>query len=238
MFQLGVVALFPSMITEFLSYGINARAFERGICQLHTWPIREEATDPYRTVDDRSYGGGPGMVLKCEPVFAAIEKARQTMPDCPVIYASPQGQPLTQKRLRKWSELNGAIFLAGRYEGIDERVLIHAVDEECSIGDYVLSGGETAICVMLDGLIRLLPGALHDPESAVCDSFSEETGLLDHPHYTRPRVFRGHEVPAVLLSGDHEAIARYRRQQAWDRTCQKRPDLLQSTAFSSDDQND
>jgi len=220
-----VVTLFPEMIRESLLHGIVGRALRRQLLQVRTEDPRRHTTDVHHTVDDRPYGGGPGMVMKPEPLSAAIAAARERVPaGSPVVALSAQGERLTQQRARELALEGGLVLVAGRYEGIDERVLESAVDLEVSIGDYVLSGGELPALVLIDALARLLPGALGDERSAQQDSF--HAGLLDWPQYTRPEEFAGRRVPAVLLSGDHAAIGRWRRKQALGRTWLRRRELL------------
>ena len=220
-----VVTLFPEMIRESLLHGIVGRALRRQLLQVSTEDPRRHTTDVHHTVDDRPYGGGPGMVMKPEPLSAAIAAARERVPaGSPVVALSAQGERLTQQRARELALEGGLVLVAGRYEGIDERVLESAVDLEVSIGDYVLSGGELPALVLIDALARLLPGALGDERSAQQDSF--HAGLLDWPQYTRPEEFAGRRVPAVLLSGDHAAIGRWRRKQALGRTWLRRRELL------------
>ena len=220
-----VVTLFPAMIEEALRYGVLGRALERGQVSVGTVDPRRFTHDTHRTVDDRPYGGGPGMVLKAEPLCAAIEVARQRVPAGTArIALSAQGALLTQSRLRQWAQQPALVLIAGRYEGIDERVLELAVDEEVCIGDYVVSGGELPALVLIDALVRLLPGVLGDARSNVEESFGE--GLLDWPHYTRPEVFQERRVPAVLSSGDHAAIRRWRIKQSVGRTWMRRPELI------------
>lgn len=222
--QVGVVTLFPEMFTA-LHQGIPGRAIRDGLLELTLWNPRDQAHDRHRTVDDRPYGGGPGMVMKVQPLEDALTAARAALGErVRVVYLSPQGVPLTQDWLKKTAEQPALLLVAGRYEGIDERLLATHIDEELSIGDYVLSGGELAAMVVIDGLVRLLPGALGHPASASQDSFM--TGLLDHPHYTRPEIYGGQPVPGVLLSGHHEAVRRWRLKQALGRTWLRRPDLL------------
>jgi tRNA (guanine37-N1)-methyltransferase len=223
--RIEVVTLFPALIADALRFGVLARALERGLLSVGTEDPRAHSSDVHRTVDDRPYGGGPGMVLKPEPLCAAIAAARRRVPDGSVrIALSAQGQPLTQRRVAELARLPGMVLVAGRYEGIDERALALAVDLELSIGDYVLSGGELPALVLIDALARLLPGALGDERSSEQDSFGD--GLLDWPHYTRPEVFEGRRVPAVLSSGDHAAIERWRRKQSVGRTWLRRPELI------------
>ncbi|MBW6476175.1 MAG: tRNA (guanosine(37)-N1)-methyltransferase TrmD [Chromatiales bacterium] len=224
--RIDVVTLFPQLLTGFVQYGIPARALERGLYTLGLWNPRDFTHDRHRTVDDRPYGGGPGMLMKIQPLRDAINAARQAGDDkAHVVYLSPQGRRLDQHGVEQLAGHRHLVLIAGRYEGVDERLVEAEVDEEWSIGDYVLSGGEVAAMAMMDALIRLLPGALGHEDSAQQDSFSE--GLLDYPHYTRPDVFEGREVPGVLLSGDHAAIERWRHKQALGRTWLRRPDLLE-----------
>lgn len=221
-----VVTLFPDFIRAVVSYGIAARACERGLLRLVTWNPRDYARDRHRSVDDRPYGGGPGMVMKVEPLRDAIRAARAAVADrASVICLSPQGPPLDQARVDDFSRRRRLILLCGRYEGIDERLIETEVDEECSIGDYVLSGGELPAMVVIDAVARLTPGVLGHERSADQDSFA--AGLLDCPHYTRPAQIDGRRAPEVLLSGDHQAVARWRYKQALGRTWLRRPELLE-----------
>ena len=223
--QMQVVTLFPELVNAVAEYGVVGRAVERGIVALGYQDPRDYTADVHRTVDDRPYGGGPGMVMKYEPAAAALRAARAQVPDgSPVICLSPQGSVFDQATAKRYSELPGLIFLAGRYEGIDERLIDAEVDEELSLGDFVLSGGEIAAMAVIDAVVRLLPGVLGDETSAEQDSFTD--GLLDHPHYTRPEEIEGRCVPEVLLSGDHARIAKWRYQQALGRSLQRRPDLV------------
>lgn len=223
--RIGVITLFPEMIDALRLGGITARALERGLVDLVCWNPRDYTTDRHRTVDDRPYGGGPGMVMKVEPLRQAISAARAAAPaGSPVIYLTPQGRQLDQAGVQELAGLPGVILLAGRYEGIDERIVENDVDAEWSIGDYVLSGGELAAMVLIDAITRLQPGALGDADSAMQDSYMD--GLLDYPHYTRPEQIAGQHVPEVLLSGDHAAISGWRKMQALGRTELRRPDLL------------
>ncbi|HEU0187061.1 MAG TPA: tRNA (guanosine(37)-N1)-methyltransferase TrmD [Gallionellaceae bacterium] len=225
-----VVTLFPEMFDALTRYGITRRAAEQGKFVLQAWNPREFTTDSYRTVDDRPYGGGPGMVMLAEPLAQAIAAAKQAqraagVARSRVIHLSPQGKPLTHALvLELLAREEGLILLASRYEGVDERLLQREVDEEISIGDYVLSGGELPAMVLIDSLVRQLPGVLGDAESAQQDSFVQ--GLLDCPHYTRPEILNGEKVPDVLLSGHHAEIEKWRLKQALGRTWQRRPDLL------------
>jgi tRNA (guanine37-N1)-methyltransferase len=224
--RLQVVTLFPEMVSAVTRFGVVGRAVDRGILALDCLNPRDFTTDVHRTVDDRPYGGGPGMVMKYEPLAAAIEAARQAMPeDAPVICLSPQGVVFDQSRARRLAEMRGLVLLAGRYEGIDERLIESLVDEELSLGDFVLSGGEIAAMAVVDAVARLMPGVLGDDASAEQDSFMD--GLLDYPHYTRPEEVAGMRVPEVLLSGDHAKIARWRQKQALGRTFERRPELVE-----------
>ena len=228
-----VVTLFPESVHTLLQFGVTGRAVERKLLQVGTENPRDYATDKHKTVDDRPYGGGPGMVMKVETLRAAIHAARAKAGDgAKIIYLSPQGRQLDQAAVREMMKQPALVLVAGRYEGVDERLLETEVDEEWSIGDYVLSGGELPALVMIDALARLIPGALNDDESAAQDSF--ENGLLDCPHYTRPEVLDGMKVPQVLISGDHAAICRWRMQQMLGRTWARRPDLLKDLELSAE----
>lgn len=220
-----VVTLFPDMVAVLERYGVLGRAVEGGTLRLQYWNPRDYARDRHHTVDDRPYGGGPGMLMKVEPLRAAIAHAKAAAPSAKVIYLSPQGRLLDHAGAKALGDEEELILIAGRYEGVDERVIDADVDEEWSIGDYVLSGGELAAMVLIDAVARQLPGVLGDDESAVQDSFVE--GLLDFPQYTRPTQVDRMEVPAVLASGNHGEIARWRRKHAIGRTWERRPDLLQ-----------
>lgn len=223
--RIDVVTLFPPMFEAVSAYGVTGRAVERGIVELGLWNPRDYTHDRHRTVDDRPYGGGPGMLMKVQPLRDAIHDARAAAEGpSHVVYLSPQGRPLDQRGVHELAGYEHLVLIAGRYEGVDERLLETEVDEEWSIGDYVLSGGELAAMVVIDAVSRLLPGVLGHEDSAQQDSFSE--GMLDCPHYTRPEVFEGMSVPDVLLSGDHAAIARWREKQALGRTWLRRPELL------------
>lgn len=233
--RVDVVTLFPDFVRECAGFGVVGRAVQRGLLEVEAWNPRDHADGGYRRVDDTVCGGGPGMVMMVEPLRRTLAAARAaTAQPAPVIYLSPQGKRLTQARVRQLAGLPRMILLCGRYEGIDERLLEHEVDEELSIGDYVLSGGELAAAVLIDAVGRLQQGALGDVQSAEQDSFSD--GLLDCPHYTRPVSDPYGEVPAVLLSGDHAAIRRWRRVQALGRTWLRRPDLLEALALDAEDQ--
>jgi tRNA (guanine37-N1)-methyltransferase len=223
--KIEVVTLFPRMIAEALGFGIVGRALTRGLLQVGTEDPRAHTSDVHRTVDDRPYGGGPGMVMKPEPLVAAIRAAHARLPPgSPRVYLSAQGERFTQRTAAEFAQLPGLLLLAGRYEGIDERVVELGIDRELSLGDYVVSGGELPALVVIDALARLLPGALNDERSSAEDSFAH--GLLDWPHYTRPEVFEGRAVPAVLLSGDHADIGQWRHRQALVRTLLRRPEML------------
>jgi len=231
--RIDVVTLFPDMIRDCCGYGIPRIALEKGILQLGIWNPRDYSRNRHRNVDDRPYGGGPGMVMQYQPVAAAIADARR-QGGGPVLYLSPQGRRVDQAAVRRFAALPHMILLAGRYEGIDERVIEREVDEEWSIGDYVLSGGEPAALVCIDAVARLLPGALGDEESALRDSFMD--GLLDYPHYSRPEVIDGLAVPAVLTGGNHAEIERWRMKQSLGRTWQRRPDLLEQVRLNEEQQ--
>lgn len=228
--KLGVVTLFPEMFSSLKDYGITSRAFNNGLVSLECWTPRSFAQDRHHTVDARPYGGGPGMVMMIEPLRAALQQARAALPSGKVVYLSPQGKPLNQVAVKNFAVRDELILLCGRYEGIDERLLQLEVDEEWSIGDYVLSGGELPAMVLVDAIVRLLPGALGHEDSADQDSFSN--GLLDCPHYTRPETYEGITVPQVLLSGHHAEIKRWRLQQSLQRTRDRRPDLLATRQLS------
>ena len=229
--RIAVVSIFPEMVGTVVEYGVVGRANERRLLSLQFENPRDYAEDVHRTVDDRPYGGGPGMVLKYEPTARAIRAAKKLLPEgVPVVCLSPQGSVFDQAAARRFAALPGMVLLAGRYEGIDERLIDNEVDEELSIGDFVLSGGEIAAMAVIDAIARLLPGVLGDAESAEQDSFM--AGLLDHPHYTRPEEIEGRPVPAVLMSGDHASIARWRYKQALGRSYLRRPDLVRKLNLS------
>jgi tRNA (guanine37-N1)-methyltransferase len=238
MFQFDVVTLFPEMLEAVTASGVTGRARERKLFELVLWNPRSFAANSYRTVDDRPYGGGPGMVMMAEPLEKAIRAARQRQASAGVkqartVYLSPQGRPLDHRRVMEYAALQGLVLVAGRYEGVDERLIGRAVDEEVSIGDYVLTGGELAAMVVMDAVVRQMPGALGDAESAEQDSFAG--GLLDCPHYTRPEIYEGEAVPAVLLSGNHAEIARWRLKQSLGRTWRRRPELLEQRGLSEEE---
>jgi tRNA (guanine37-N1)-methyltransferase len=234
--RIDVLTLFPEFIAQSAALGVVGRAAERGLLDLHGWNPRDYAEGNYRRVDDRPFGGGPGMVMLIEPLRACLQAARAADPaPAPVIYLSPQGRPLTQARVRELAALPRMILLCGRYEGVDERFLASEVDEEISLGDYVLSGGELGAAVIVDAVTRLQEGALGDADSAAQDSFEGPERLLDCPHYSHPAAHALGDVPEVLRSGNHAAIARWRRQQSLLRTWLRRPDLLDRNALSKAD---
>lgn len=243
--QYDVITLFPEMFDAIADSGVTRRALDEKVWALKCWNPRDFVTDKYRTIDDRPFGGGPGMVMKAEPLDLAITAAIQRqiehgsaqLENKPkVVYLTPQARPITDAGIRQLVEEPGLVFLCGRYEGIDERLIDARVDLEISIGDYVLSGGELATMVLIDAMVRLLPGVLNTAESAAEDSFSPLRGhLLDHPHYTRPEVWNGVSVPAELMSGNHAEIAKWRRKLALERTSKRRPDLLDSAQLSKED---
>ncbi|WP_439107773.1 tRNA (guanosine(37)-N1)-methyltransferase TrmD [Congregibacter sp.] len=225
--RVAMVTLFPETLDLVSEVGVTGRAVRDERLQIAAINPRDYTTDRHRSVDDRPYGGGPGMVMRPEPLAAALQAGRDFAGDgAPVIYLSPQGRKFDHDRAKEFSELPGMVLLAGRYEGVDERLVKSAVDEELSIGDYVLSGGELAALVVVDAVSRLLPGVLGHEDSATEDSFAQ--GLLDCPHFTRPEQYEGQDVPSVLLSGDHAAIRRWRLKQALGRTWERRPDLLEA----------
>ena len=231
--QIDVISLFPEFTASIAEQGVVGRAIQPGKAKLNVINPRQFSTLSHERVDDRPYGGGPGMVMQFEPLQAAIMQARGQSNDAKVIYLSPQGQSLRQESVRRLAKESHLILLCGRYEGIDERLIEAEVDEEWSIGDYVISGGELAAMVMIDAMVRTLPGALGGEQSAEQDSF--ENGLLDCPHYTRPESVAGREVPSELLSGDHKKIARWRLQQALVRTYLRRPDLLDGRELTDEE---
>jgi len=231
--HIAVVSIFPEMVGHVAEVGVVGRAKTRDLLSLHYENPRDYTQDGHRTVDDRPYGGGPGMVLKYEPLAKAIRAAKDKLPvGSPVVCLSPQGVVFDQAAAERLSKLPGMVLLAGRYEGIDERLIDAEVDEELSLGDFVMSGGEIAAMAVIDAVARLLPGVLGDEESAAQDSFMQ--GLLDHPHYTRPESVEGHIVPAVLLSGDHAKIARWRYKQALGRSFLRRPELIEKLHLSQE----
>jgi tRNA (guanine37-N1)-methyltransferase len=232
--RIDVVTLFPEFVQGCAGIGVVGRAQERGLLQVQTWNPRDFAVDNYRRVDERPFGGGPGMVMLIDPLRATLAAARAAaVQPVKVIYLSPQGTRLTQDKVVEFAQRDRLILLCGRYEGVDERLLQREVDEEISIGDYVLSGGELAAAVLIDAIGRLQEGALNDAQSAQQDSFTD--GLLDCPHYTRPETHDLGPVPAVLMSGDHAAIRRWRRKQSLGRTWMRRPDLLAGVELKAED---
>jgi tRNA (guanine37-N1)-methyltransferase len=237
--KVAVVTLFPDLVRSVMTHGVLSRAAQGGALALETVDPRDFATDVHRTVDDRPYGGGPGMVMRVEPLRTAIRAARRLSSPSDdgagahVVYLGPAGERLTHRVVRRLAALPSLVLVSGRYEGVDERLLAREIDEEISIGDYVLSGGELAAMVVVDSVGRLLPGVLGNEASAVEESFVD--GLLDCPHYTRPECVDGLAVPQVLLSGDHAAIARWRRKQSLARTWERRPDLLEGRVLDEAD---
>lgn len=233
--RVDVVSLFPDFVAGCAGFGVVGRAVERGLLSVNGWNPRDYAEGNYRRVDDRPFGGGPGMVMMIDPLRAAIRAARAADPaPARLVYLSPQGRPLDQSRVRELASRERLFLLCGRYEGVDERLVRAEVDEELSIGDYVLSGGELAAAVVIDAVARLQEGALNDAESAAQDSFDAD-GLLDCPHYTKPASHELGDVPDVLLSGNHAEIDRWRRQQALLRTWQRRPELLERAMLDDAD---
>ncbi|NRB23520.1 tRNA (guanosine(37)-N1)-methyltransferase TrmD [Shewanella sp.] len=231
--RLGVVTLFPEMFRAVTDFGVTGRAVKNGLLELQTWNPRDFTHDKHNTVDDRPYGGGPGMLMMVQPLRDAIHAAKAAIGDSvKVIYLSPQGRKLTQQGVEELAKSDSLVLVCGRYEGIDERIIQTEVDEEWSIGDYVLSGGELPAMALIDSVSRLVPGVLGKKASAEQDSFSD--GLLDCPHYTRPESLDGLDVPAVLLSGNHEHIRRWRLQQSLGRTLLRRPDLLENLALTDE----
>jgi tRNA (guanine37-N1)-methyltransferase len=232
--RIGVVSLFPSMLREAMRHGVLGRAVERGVVGLDYFDPREHTADVHRTVDDRPYGGGPGMVLKLEPLRDALRAAQKALPPgSRKVYLGADGARFEQKTAREACQWPGLILVAGRYEGVDERFIEAEIDAQWSIGDYVLTGGELPALVVIDAIARLLPGTLGSAESAVQESFTD--GLLDWPHYTRPASIDGREVPEVLASGDHAAVRRWRLQQALGRTWLRRPELLEQRGMSGEE---
>jgi tRNA (guanine37-N1)-methyltransferase len=232
--EISIISLFPEMIRDASDYGVAGRALERGLASMECTTPRDFTTDAYQTVDDRPYGGGPGMVLKVEPMVAAITMAREKLPaGSRVVFLSPQGRVFDQNIAREMAALPGLVLVAGRYEGFDERLIEACADDELSLGDYVISGGEMAALVVMDAVLRLLPGVLGDAASAEQDSFMD--GLLDYPHYTRPEFVAGLQVPQVLLEGNHELIRQWRLKEALGRTWSRRPDLLERRQLTDEE---
>ena len=236
-----VITLFPEMFDAIADFGVTRRGLDEKAWALTCWNPREFATNAYKTIDDRPYGGGPGMVLMAEPLNAAIDaalkgQAEKNVAATKVVYVTPQAKPITDKGIRELVAHDGLVFLCGRYEGVDERLIQSRVDLEVSIGDYVLSGGELAVMVLIDAMVRLMPGVLGDGQSAVEDSFSpSRDGLLDHPHFTRPENWNGVMVPPILMSGDHAKIEVWRRKEALMRSQLRRPELLEGKTWSKQD---
>ena len=233
---IGVISLFPEMFRAITDYGVTGRASRQGLLQINCWNPRDFTHDKHRTVDDRPYGGGPGMLMMVQPLRDAIQAARNAAGEgVRVIYLSPQGRKLTQAGVAELAQHQKLILVAGRYEGIDERVIQTDIDEEWSVGDYVLSGGELPAMILIDAVSRLVPGVLGDMASAEQDSFTD--GLLDHPHYTRPEVLDGLTVPEALTSGNHEVIRRWRLKQSLGRTWQRRPELINNLALTDEQES-
>ncbi|WP_111497634.1 MULTISPECIES: tRNA (guanosine(37)-N1)-methyltransferase TrmD [Marinobacter] len=231
---IGAVSLFPDMFDAVLEYGVTGRAVREGLLTVERWNPRDFTHDRHRTVDDRPYGGGPGMLMKIQPLRDAIHAARAAADgDATVVYMSPQGEPLNQTVVQELASAERLILVAGRYEGVDERLISAEVDREVSLGDFVLSGGELAAMAVVDAVTRFIPGALGHAQSAEQDSFAD--GLLDCPHYTRPEVYEGQRVPEVLLGGHHEQIRRWRLKQSLQRTWERRPDLLDRRPLSDEE---
>jgi len=239
--RIDVVTLFPELVDHAVRFGVTGRALQRGLWDIGLWNPRDYATDNHRTVDDRPYGGGPGMVMLADPLAQALQAARRAqrasgLPVTSTIYLSPAGAPLTHRRVAEMAaaaDRTGYVLLAGRYEGIDERLLMREVDEEIAVGEFVVSGGELPALMLIDAVLRLRPGVLNDADSAAQDSFA--AGLLDCPHYTRPEEYAGTRVPEVLLSGHHEAIRAWRLKQSLGRTSERRPDLLRDRELSQEE---
>jgi len=233
---LGVISLFPDMFRAISENGVTGRAIKNNLLSIECWNPRDFTLDKHRTVDDRPYGGGPGMLMMVQPlrdaINAAKQSAREAGHEAKVIYLSPQGRRLDHQGAQSLSSSQALILVAGRYEGIDERIIESLIDEEWSVGDYVLSGGELPAMILIDAVVRFVPGVLGHSQSAEQDSFAD--GLLDCPHYTRPEVLDGKQVPSVLLSGDHEKIRQWRLTQSLQRTRQRRPDLLQNLALTDE----
>lgn len=232
--RIGVITLFPEMFRAITDFGVTGRAVKHGLIDIQCWNPRDFTHDKHKTVDDRPYGGGPGMLMMVQPLRDAIHAAKQAMnsESVKVIYLSPQGRKLNQSGVTQLAQAQDLILVAGRYEGIDERLIQAEIDEEWSVGDYVLSGGELPAMTLIDAVARFVPGVLGDMASAEQDSFTE--GLLDHPHYTRPEELDGVRVPEVLLSGNHEWIRRWRLKQSLGRTWSRRPELLDNLALTDE----
>lgn len=228
-----VFSLFPDIFPPYLNESILKRAQEKGLLEVDVHNIRDWATDKHHVTDDEPYGGGGGMVMKPEPIFAAVEEVVGATPSCPVILLTPQGRPFTQAVAQELAQHEHIALICGRYEGVDERVRQHLVTDEISLGDFVMTGGELAALAVIDAVTRTLPGALGDPNAAQKDSHA--SGLLEHPHYTRPAEFRGWEVPEVLRSGDHGKIEKWRREQSLKRTAKRRPDMLEGVELTEEE---
>ncbi|MCJ7811986.1 tRNA (guanosine(37)-N1)-methyltransferase TrmD [bacterium] len=224
--QIDIITAFPDMFRDFCGESILRRAQENGLVQIEVWDLRTFAVDKHKTVDDYPYGGGPGMILKPEPIFKAVDKIKKVHPKrkSKIVFMTPQGEQYSQQKARELSKEDHLIFICGHYRGVDERIITKLVTDEISIGDYILTGGELPTAVVVDSVVRLLPGALGDFDSAEGDSFSKDR--LDHPHYTRPAIFRKLKVPEILLSGHHARIHAWREEKAQKRTADRRPDLL------------
>ncbi len=229
----GVISLFPEMFSSITNYGVTAQAVKKGLLTVDTWNPRDFTHDKHRTVDDRPYGGGPGMLMMVQPLRDAIHTAKKSAKgQAKVIYLSPQGRKLDQAGVEELAQNENLILICGRYEGVDERIIQQEVDEEWSIGDFVLTGGELPAMTLIDAVVRFVPGVLGDFASAEEDSFAN--GWLDCPHYTRPELLDGHEVPAVLMSGNHKEISRWRLKQSLGRTWLRRPEILENLALTDD----
>lgn len=231
--RIDVLTIFPEMFSGYLREGMLSRAMKKGLVEIRLVNIRDFARGPHKTTDDRPYGGGEGMVMKAGPIFRALKSLPRSGDRSGVILLSPQGEPFDQEKAWELSTWDQVILVCGRYEGVDERIRLTCIDRELSIGDYVLTGGELAAMVVMDAVIRLVPGVLGGERSNLEDSF--EGGLLEYPQYTRPRVFQDLEVPSVLLSGNHERVRRWRREESLRRTLERRPDLLEKASLSEED---
>ena len=231
-----IITIFPQIFKEVFDFGIVRRAVEANLVAINVHDLRDYTYDRHRQVDDRPFGGGAGMVMKPEPLFRAVEAITNDAADAKVVLLSPQGRPFAQETAQEYAALDRVVLICGRYEGVDERVVEHLIDDEVSIGDYVLSGGEIPAMVLLDAVTRLIPGALGCEQSAERESFSD--GLLDYPHYTRPAEYRDLKTPQVLLSGNHAEIERWRRRKAIEKTLRMRPDLISEKTFSDDERHE
>ena len=232
---IGIISLFPEIFGPFLKFGVLGRGIDSELIKIDFWNPRDFSDDPNKAVDDKPYGGGPGMVMRAQPIFSAIEAAKKEKgTDLHVVYLSPQGKPLDQAILKEFLEKKNILLVCGRYEGVDERLIESVVDEQISIGDYVLSGGEIPAMVVTEGLARFVPGLLGGETSAESDSFAD--GLLEYPQYTRPPIWAGRSVPSILLSGDHQKIADWRKSMAINRTSKRRPDLIKNRILTKKEQ--